>query len=302
MARLPSIQALQAFEATARRLSVKHAAAELHLTAGAVSRQVQTLEGQLGVALFRRGHRKLDLTPAGESYLAEIAPPLAALQAAGERLRAGAVAPAVAIVAYPTFAVRWLIPRWGRFLDAHPEIDLSLTTSLNPMDFVAGDADLAIRVARAGDEGAPRLMDVDLFPVAAPAVAARLTDAAGLADETLLHGTPRPDDWPRWLASAGVQGVDGRRGLRFESLNLAYQAAIEGLGVAIGFGGLVADDLDAGRLAQPFAHVRRSGRAICLAKTGRRPETPEVRVVRDWLLAEAAVSSARSAASAGSAP
>lgn len=287
MARLPSIQALQAFEATARRLSVKHAAAELNLTAGAVSRQVQTLEGQLGVALFRRGHRKIDLTPAGVAYLAEIAPPLAALHAAGERLRAGAAAPAVAIVAYPTFAVRWLIPRWGRFLDAHPEIDLSLSTSLNPIDFVAGDADLAIRVANAGVAGACKLMEVDLFPVAAPAVAARLTDTSDLSRATLLHSAPRPDDWPRWLESAGAIDVDGSRGLRFESLNLAYQAAIEGLGVAVGLSALVAEDLAAGRLVRPFAHARRSSRAFYLATTGRRPETSQLRIVRDWLIHEA---------------
>lgn len=292
MPRLPSISALQAFEAAARRLSFKHAASDLNLTPGAISRQVQALEETLGAPLFSRGRRQVALTQAGEAYLADIAPPLAALRAAGDRAAAMSAAPVVSIVAYPTFAVRWLIPRWGRFLDAHPDIDLRLTTTLNPVDLARGDADFAIRVADARaleTAGAHwKLFDVNLFPVAAPAAAARLDRPADLAGETLLHATPRPDDWPRWLAAVGLDNLAAPRILRFESLNLAIQAAIEGLGLAIAFDPIVADDIKAGRLVRPFREVRRSSRALYLVETAARPSTPARDVVRGWLEGEAA--------------
>lgn len=292
--RLPSISALEAFVAAGRCMSFAQAADELNLTAGAISRQIQALEAHLGLPVFDRGHRKVTLTAAGAAYLAETTPALAQLRAAETRARAATGKPAVAIVAYPTFAVRWLIPRWGRFLDAHPDIDLRLATSLNPDDFVRGDADIAIRVAdpRALDGAAARkLFEVDLFPVAAPALAARLREPGDLAHETLIHGAPRPDDWARWLHHAGATEVDGMaRSLRFESLNLAYQAVIEGLGVAIAFTPLVADDIAAGRLARPFGAARRSGRALYLTAPEGRPATPERQIVEAWLLAEAAAS------------
>ena len=292
--RLPSISALEAFVAAGRCMSFAQAASELNLTAGAISRQIQALEAHLGLPMFVRGHRKVTLTAAGAAYLAEAAPALAQLRAAETRARATAGKPAVAIVAYPTFAVRWLIPRWGRFLDAHPDIDLRLATSLNPEDFVQGEADIAIRVAdpRALDGNVARkLFEVELFPVAAPALAGRLRMPGDLGHETLIHGTPRPDDWPRWLHHAGAFEVTGvARSLRFESLNLAYQAAIEGLGVAIAFTPLVADDLAAGRLMRPFDAVRRSGRALYLTAPQGRPATPERQTVESWLLAEAAAS------------
>jgi len=309
---IPSITALQAFEAAARRLSFKHAADELNLTAGAVSRQIQALEAELGAPLFQRLHRQVRLTPAGAGYLADIAAPLAALRAAGDRVRAQRRTPTVSVVAYPTFAVRWFMPRWGRFLDAHPEIDLQLSTSLDAADFARGDVDLAIHVddgrAPSGERERFMLMEMDLFPVTSPVAAARLSALEDLAGETLLHAAPRPDDWPRWLATAGVAGVDAGSGRRFESQNLAIQAAIEGLGVAIGFPAIVADDIAAGRLAAPFDIVRRSGHAMLISQSP--TAAPEAQAVRDWLLQEAAampnapweISSARNAASAGSAP
>lgn len=292
MPRLPYIPALQTFETAGQRLSFKQAAAELNLTPGAVSRQIQSLEETLGAPLFTRGRRQVTLTDVGARYLADISPALQALRSAGERAAAQSGAPTVSVVAYPTFAVRWLIPRWSQFLDAHPEIDLRVATSLNPPDFARGDADFAIRVAddRAikGSGAAWKLFDVDLFPVAAPAVASRLTSPRDLDGETLLHATPRPDDWPRWLAAAGVHDLKPARDLRFESLNLAIQAAVEGLGLVIVFPAVVEQEIAAGRLARPLDFARRSSRAFYLAATTERPETPAMAAVRDWLLTEAA--------------
>jgi LysR family glycine cleavage system transcriptional activator len=290
MPHLPSISSLQAFEASANRLSFKQAAIDMNLTPGAISRQIQTLEGLLGTPLFVRSRRQVTLTKAGTDYLAAIAPPLAALRAAGEAVSAEAARPVVSIVAYPTFAVRWLIPRWGRFLDSYPDIDLRLTTTLNPADFARGDVDFAIQVADQRALSGPywKLFDVDLFPVAAPTIAGRLNRPVDLIGETLLIASPRPDDWPRWRSFVGVDVISAARSLQFESLNLAIQAAIEGLGVAIAFSPIVAEDIAVGRLVQPFGEKRRSSRALYLVESTARPTSPARALVRAWLEKEAA--------------
>lgn len=290
MARFPGMTALRAFESAARHMSIKQAADELNLSAGAVSRQILSLEEALGIQVFQRRHRKIELTPAGRLYLADISEPLAVLKHASELARSRARKPIVSIVAYPTFAVRWLMPRWGRFLSLHPDVDLRLTTSLSAIDFKAGEADFALRVAdpreQEGHVDHWKIMEVDLYPVAAPRTAQGLRSPADLASATLLHSRPRPEDWPRWLNLAGLGEVDAKAGLRFESLNVAMQGAIEGMGIAMGVGFLVAEDLAAGRLVRPFDLVRRSERPMHLIQYG--PDNPGSRVFRDWLLQEAA--------------
>lgn len=292
MAPIPTIQALRCFEAAAHRLSFMHAAAQLNLTPGAVSRQIQGLEALLGARLFQRHHKRVELTRAGRDYLAEIRGPLTQLAAATARARGGAEDGALSILAYPTFAMRWFIPRWGRFHDRNPGIDVRLTTSLTPADFSRDEVDLAIQVLGA-DERPPglrvhKVIEVDTVPVCGPDLAARLERPEDLAHVTLLHGDPRPQDWPRWLAHAGFTGIDGARGPRFESLNLAIQAAIEGLGVAIGIEALVAEDLAQGRLVRPFPLARRSGRPFQLIYPKAKAAEPKLQAFRDWLLAEAA--------------
>lgn len=292
MARIPSTAMLTAFEVAAREESFSRAAEALSLTPGAVSRQILALEELLHVRLFNRSHKRVALTEAGRAYFADIREPLAEIAAATARISVRRPSDAVAIVAYPTFAVRWLIPRWGRFHDAHPDIDLQLKTSLNPVDFTKDAYDMAIRVAEDGESGpglaAEKLIDVELVPVAAPEVARRFERPEDLSRATLLHGDPRPADWRRWLAHAGCGGIDAERGLRFESLNLTYQAAIEGLGVAIGIRALIRDELRAGRLVPLFDLVRRSRRPIRLVYPEWKVANPEFATVRAWLLSEAA--------------
>lgn len=288
--RLPPLGAVRSFEAAARRLSFLQAAEELGVTPGAVSRQVKSLEQELGVALFRRGHRQVTLTREGEALFAEAREALDRIAAAADRLRGGERRGALAVCAHPTFAIRWFIPRWGRFYDRHPEIDVQLTTSLAPVDFDRDGYDAAVRVGdgRWPGHGALKLAEVDLFPVCSPALLPALRAPADLAHVTLLHSAPRPEDWPRWLAAAGIAGVDPRQGLRFDTLNLAFQAAIEGLGAAIGIGALVADDLAQGRLVRPFGPVRRSGRPFWLVWPERRAADPRLAAFRAWLAEEAA--------------
>jgi len=288
--RLPPLNALRTFEAAARAPSFAAAAEELAVTPGAVSRQVKALEDWLGTRLFLRRHKQVSLTPEGRAYLEAIGGPFEAIAAATERLAADRRARPLAICSYPTFAIRWLLPRWARFYDRHPEIDVQLTTSLQPLDLANAPYDAAVQVSAepAAWKGMRwlKLAEVALIPVCGPALAATLRRPADLARHTLLHGAPRPDDWARWLACAGVDGLDARAGPRFESLNLAFQAAIEGIGIAIAIRALVEDDLAAGRLLQPFGPARLSGRPFYLVWPEARTRDRRLRAFVDWLARE----------------
>lgn len=290
----PPLNALRTFECAGRHLSFVHAADELHVTPGAVSRQVKALEEWLGAPLFRRGHKQVILTPLGRSYLQAVSEPLERIAAATERAKQQDAERPIAISCYPTFALRWLVPRWGRFYDRHPEIDVQLTTTLQPVDFSRGDVDAAILVGEGTDRwpglDAVKLVDVDLFPVCSPRLCEgpdALKEASDLPRFTLLHGSPRPQDWRRWLEFAGVDGIDASSGVTFDSLNLSIQAAIEGIGVAIAVRDLVADELAAGRLMQPFGPVRRSGRPFFAVFPPDRLRNRRLRAFVDWLRSEA---------------
>ncbi|MGD9806044.1 MAG: LysR substrate-binding domain-containing protein [Hyphomicrobiaceae bacterium] len=290
MAPYPSMRSLRAFEATARHLSVQNAAAELNVTPGAVSRQIQQLEQQFGAELFKRGHRQLTLTREGIDFLSDIRAPLEQIGNAVEAMLRTTGRPTVSLCAYPTFALRWFIPRWSRFYDRHPDIDVRLTTSLAPVDFEREDYDLAIQmIGRKPASGlkAHPIARVETTPVCAPQLASRLHHPSDLRSMILLHSEPRPRDWERWLAFVGVSGVDHNHGLRFESLNLAFQAAIEGLGVAMAIGSLVEDDIASGKLVAPFPQLRRPGKSMQLVYPESRARYESVRIFRDWLLAEA---------------
>lgn len=286
------MQALRAFESAARHLSIMHAAEELHVTPGAISRQILALETLLGGALFHRHHRRIEITRLGAEFLNDIRTPLARIGAATERARQVPDHGTVSLCAYPTFAIRWFIPRWGRFYDRHPGINIQLATSLAPVDFTRDNHDMAIQVF--GGDGVPAglqahpLVDVATLPVCAPHVAAGLREPRDLEKTTLLHSEPRRDDWPRWLKHVGLPNVRASDGLRFESLNLAFQAAIEGLGVAMGIEALVQDDLARGNLVRPFDGPRRPSRPMQLVYRSSQLQRPSFRAFRDWLLEEAA--------------
>jgi len=289
---LPPLNALRAFDAAARHLSFARAAGELAVTPGAVSRQIQALEQALGVALFRRGNRVVELTASGLDYAQEVREALERLARATERVRGGERRGPLSICAYPSFAMRWLMPRWRRFHDRHPEIDLQLTTSLAPVDFARDRFDAAVRVGDGNwpGHGSIRLAAVEIFPVCSPDLpSARrpLKRPEDLRHHLLIHSAPRPDDWPRWLAAAGAVDIDATRGPRFESLNLAYQAAIESVGVAMGIGCLVGEDLAQGRLVRPLAFARKSAREFHLVWPLRRTDDSRLSALRAFLQAAA---------------
>lgn len=261
--RLPPLNAVRAFAAAARHDSFTHAADELGVTHGAVSKQVRLLEDHLGLPLFVRGVRQVSLTQHGRELLTEVAPALERIGTAAARIRRSAAARdaggTVRINARPSFALRWLIPHLPAFMAAHPGIRPEvLTSTAEPAVLPPEGYDVAIRRGdgrsrrRTWPEGlVPRpFLRERAKPVACPELLARcpVRRVEDLAAHTLLHTATRDGDWKAWLARAGVPGLEPAGELRFEHLQFVLQAALDGLGVALAPLSLVAGDVAAGRL------------------------------------------------------
>ena len=293
MDKLPPLNALRAFEAAARHLSITIAAEELHVTPGAVSRQIRSLEDGLGVQLLHRGHRQISLTRTGEDYYRAVTRAMDDLREATRRLGKRARRKQLKVRAYTTFAMRWLIPRLSSFHAANPGIEVLLTASLDPVDFRKEDIDGAIRLGDGKWSGVNthRLVSNILVPVCSPGVAAgspEVKKPADLQHQTLLHSIARPDDWAHWLKAARADAqVDARSGMTFQSSAMAYAAAMEGQGFAIAQRFLVAADLEAGRLVAPFRQAVDMGDfTYYLLTPADRKESASMAVFREWLLGQ----------------
>ena len=259
---LPPLNAIRAFEAAARRCSFKEAAAELGVTHGAVSRQIRLLEEWLGPpALFRRLGHGVALTAEGAALLGEVGPALERIAGAGAAHgRPAEPAPATLRVnALATFSLRWLVPKLSLLRAAHPEIELRLTTGNEPVDALAGDYDLIIRGGPDAFHGFElrELLPERRLPICSPALAERLPleRIGDLARHTLLEVASMPRLWRDWLAKAGHGALEPAATLMLDHFYLSIQAAIDGLGVAMGPATLIADDLQAGRLITPFPAI-----------------------------------------------
>lgn len=289
---LPGTGALQAFESAAWHGSITAAARELHLTQGAISRQIQGLERHLGVALFLRERQRIRLTAAGEHYLQHVRSAFDRLEAAALELRTlqrgGGV---LQLAILPTYGTRWLIPRFPSFVQAHPDVQVHFTTRLLPFDFASEDLDAAIHY---GDPHWPEtrldaLMDEDVVVVCSAAYrdSLRLATPADLRRATLLQMATRPNGFDDWLRHQGKVGVDGRRGPRFEHHQMVLQAAIAGLGVALLPTFACEAELANGQVVEPFAGTRtRTGKGYWLAYPERRAGLPALRAFRAWLLGQ----------------
>lgn len=285
MESLPSLNAIRAFEAAARHASISRAAAELHVTPGAVSRQVKELEAALGVPLFERIPGGLRATNAGQALAEEAGRGLAAIAAGVSAVRARPSPRRLSIGAFSAFAQCWLVPRWARFADAHPDVELTLTTTRDAHDLRPERFDVTVLVTDRlhwPGQALHRLLPIETMPVCAPG---RTPD---LRRARLLHARPRPQDWPRWLDSAGLSGVPALAGPTFESITLAATAAAQGLGVAMGIRSLLEAELAAGRLVAPFAHRRRSRHWFTLAHAAHRGREPAIAAFTTWALRQAA--------------
>jgi LysR family transcriptional regulator, glycine cleavage system transcriptional activator len=294
--RLPSLNALKAFEAVARTGSVAAAAEELAVTPGAVSRQLRVLEEDLGLALVERAGRGLALTQAGARCYAGLAPAFAQIAATVRRLSEPGGRDSLVVAVEPVFAATWLVQRLDRLAAAVPDLDVTVDASAQRADPRRLSADVLIDYGRLGAvEGfsSEKLLDEEIFPVCSPARAASLGGPGDLARATLLHydAAPRSWDWPDWatfLAAIGVAGVDARRGPRFVAGALVMEAAREGQGVALATTSIAHDDLKAGRLARPFAESLATDCGYYLLVPQARAGRADIRVFRTWLFDEIA--------------
>lgn len=290
--KLPATAALAAFESAAHHLSITAAARELHRTQSAISRQIQQLEQELGVALFRRQRQRIQLTPAGQHYLEHVRQVLDRLEAAGLALRTLARGGGVLQLAIlPTYGTVWLIPRIPAFLEQHPGIQLHFSTRLYPFDFAAEDLDAAIHHGDPHWPGAAMdgLMDEEVLLVCSPEYGKRhgLREPGDLRRATLLQLSTRPTAFPDWLARFGQGGIDGRRGPRFEHHAMVLQAALAGLGVALLPQFVVAEALAQGRVMEPFPQTQlRTGKGYWLCYPESRAKLPALVAFRRWLLGQ----------------
>ncbi|MEP3247304.1 MAG: transcriptional regulator GcvA [Sneathiella sp.] len=296
--RLPPLNALRAFEAAARYLSFSKAAEELYVTPAAVSHQIKALEEWLGVPLFRRMNRAVILTDEGQSYVLEVREGLSLISEATDKLEKQEASGALTVSTLPSFAVRWLLPRLGRFRELHPDIDVMLSASDHITDFAREPVDLVIRYGSGNYPGlhVEKLLTEDsLFPVCSPSLLEGehpLRTPEDLVHHNLLHDDLRVD-WETWLSAVNVQGIDPRKGLSFNDSSMVLTAAITGQGVALGRSTLAADLLASGRLVKPFDTELKAGNAYFIVCPEGQSERPRFVAFRDWLHAEAATDPGR---------
>jgi LysR family glycine cleavage system transcriptional activator len=285
------LNALRAFEATARNGSLTRAAHELSVTQGAVSRQVTQLEEWLGIPLCVRMRHGIETTDQGAAYAATLRTAFDLIETQTRQLRARPADSTLRIKLPPTFAIRWFVPRLARFHALHRHIDVHITTSHQPVEFDRDNVDLCIHSGPTPLPGAVcrKLFGEILLPVCSPGLLKSTEpprDPADLGRFVLLCSMHRAADWPHWLAAAGVTTIDGNSGLKFENSALAYQAAVDELGIVMAQRAFVDDDLRTGRLLAPLPLRVRTGSAYYLAYPDAREASPLIQAFEAWMVQE----------------
>ncbi|KQW54081.1 transcriptional regulator GcvA [Variovorax sp. Root411] len=285
---LPPLNALRAFEAAARHLSVKKAADELCVTAGAVSQLVRTLELHLGVQLFRRVNRGIFLTELGQAYLPPVRNAFRQISDATQKVAVPAETGLLTVSATPFFASAWLVPRLKSFQGAHPDIDLQVLTSNALADFSRDGVDVAIRHGMGQYPGlaSQRVLTVEMVPVAAPALVAEHGKPKKPAD---LLRWPRVNDaerkgWRLWFEAQGVADAGPARGPSFDDAGLLLQAVLAGQGAALLPAAMMAPEIAQGRLVRLSNVTWLENFAYYLVCPEGNRERPKVAAFRDWLL------------------
>jgi LysR family glycine cleavage system transcriptional activator len=296
--RLPSLNALRAFEASARQRSFSRAAEELHVTPAAISHQIKGLEEYLGAGLFRRARGTLMLTEAGQRLLPGVRRGFEAFREAMEHFGAYDKTGPLNVTMTPSIAAKWLIPRLEHFNRQHPEIDIRITTTRDMVDFEREGIEIGIRYGRGDYPGlvSELLLSSEVSPVCSPQLLdgdKPLRHPRDLAHFTLLHDdSPLHDDthpnWSMWLRAAGVPEIDARHGLHFDNASSSMSAAVEGVGVALGRSALADKDIAAGRLIRPFELRLASDFSYYVVYPEQNLKRAKVAVFRDWLFAEVA--------------
>ena len=294
--RMYPLNALRAFEASARHLSFVKACEELSVTPAAVSHQVKRLEEYLGLPLFRRLRRGLLLTESGQSLLSELREVFLSLDKAMERVIDSGSRGTITLSVAPTFAVMWLIPRLQKFYTLHPDIDVRISTSLGLVDFQRDDFDAAIRLGSGHWFGleAIKLFDESVTPMCSPRLLEgpdALKSPDDLCKHVLLHNhsmdyDPDAPTWETWLEAAGAGGVDASRGTHFSLPDHGLQASIDGAGVVLGWRSLAAKDVAAGRVVEPFDLTLSLGSSFYLVYPEAHSLRSNITALRDWLMQE----------------
>lgn len=279
------LNALRAFEASARHLSFTRAAVELFVTPAAVSHQVKSLEAQLNVTLFKRLPRGLMLTSEGETLLPVLRESFDRIAETLERFEGGHYRDVLTVGAVGTFAVGWLLPRLADFLEKHPFIDLRLSTNNNRVDVAAEGLDYAIRFGAGAWHGieALRLIEAPLSVLCVPELARQLNSPEDLLKQTLLRSY-RTDEWPEWFLACGLPpNTAPTRNIVFDSSLAMMEAALQGAGIALAPPLMFSRQLVAGAIEQPFAIGITTG-SYWLTRLQSRPETAAMTAFKEWLL------------------
>ena len=292
---LPPLNAIRAFEAAARRGSLVEAAKDLHVTHWAVGKQIRHLEDWLGVPLFERRARGVALTDHGTDLLTDVSAALSRLTSATGRLReprsARRVSGIVRVNALSSFALRWLLPRLSSFQDAYSGIEVKISTTSRKLRFVGTAFDIGIRSGVEYGSGihCQTLMPDRRLPVCSPRILRDrpVETAHDLRRHVLLHSTMTRSAWPRWFSAAGVSGLAPVRHIELDHVYLQLQAAVDGLGVALGSLPLIEADIAAGRLVCPIVAPELRADDYQLVIRDDRLRDPAIRAFRSWILAAA---------------
>ncbi|NQZ85976.1 MAG: transcriptional regulator GcvA [Colwellia sp.] len=286
--RLPPLNALKAFEASARQLSFTRAAEELFVTQAAISHQIKSLEEFLGIKLFMRKNRALLLSEEGQAYYLDIKEVFNTINDATERLLARGAKGAITVSLQPSFAIQWLVPRLNAFNSLHPDIDVRIKAVDQAESSLTEDVDVAIYYGRGhwADIHSEQLQKEYLVPVCSPLLLQGkkpLSVLEDLVNHTLLHDTSRRD-WKRWFKQVGVKATNVNHGPIFSHSSMVVQAALHGQGIALAHSFLAKPDIDAGRLICPFEEVLENKNSYYVVCRERQVDLGKIAAFREWVL------------------
>jgi len=294
---LPPLSALRAFESAARLQSFSKAAEELNVTPAAISHQIAALEADLGVSLFNRRNRAVELTASARVLLPGLSEAFAGIQASVRRLRSHNDTGTVNVTASPTFAGKWLVQRLHRFQERYPDVDVRISATDTIVDLSRGDFDIAIRYGTGRYPGliVELLLKNEVFPACSPLLLRNgppLDTPADLLNHALIHDQqvdrdPLAPTWSMWLKAAGVSDAAAMHGLSFNNNVLALEAALAGHGVTLAYSTTAAADIAAGRLVRLFSLSLPDTFAYYVVTAPGALERPKVKAFRDWLRDEA---------------
>ncbi|NJO32225.1 MAG: LysR family transcriptional regulator [Rhodospirillales bacterium] len=269
----------------ARTSSVTKAAAELNVTAGAVSQQLRQLQESLRVGLFARQRGRLVLTDSGLYLASRLANCFEQIDRAVREVAGDPESRKLRLKVTPTFAIRWLVPRLPHFYTENPDFEIEVGTYPRQEDAWVDEVDFVVRHGRGdwSDASSDLIFEDALTPVCSPATAATLRLPRDLASQNLLHSMMRTDAWELWLAAEGLTTLRSRRTTKLANAAVTYRAAIDGFGVALAQIPYVREDLDAGRLVMPFERILRTGSGYHLAYAHRKSGYPNISVFRKWM-------------------